>query len=969
MDIKSIKGGLLNVQSVGNKTLEIRDLIIDEDFDILAITETWLNEYDSAKIAEMNPDTHTFLHSPREDKRGGGVGVFMNKNFKQIKVIKTETWDTFEHLQLSCFIGETKVTIITVYRPPRNSVRLFINEFRNYLETIDMVSSNVIVCGDFNIWMDDQSNPNTREFIEMMDSLNLVNKVENITSRGGHIIDLIFCDEEQSIISDIYVDEICRLSPIHNLVSFKLTYEIRKRVIKNIRHRNQRNFNSDSFISIVIEEINSSMCNMCDHNIEYSDCITCLTSLYNESLRNKYNQICPWVEKDIEIRDHAPWFNHETLRAKKERKRKENKWRRLRTIEARQEYQHARTTATKLIMKRKKEYYRQKTQEAGKDINKLYKILGKLRGNIKINKLPEGLTNEVLAEKFLNFFDNKIKNIVNNMSDDNTYIRTIAQVPEIKLENFQPVNINSVKSIINRVKLTHCDNDPMPIKHIKDSVNLNELLIVITRIVNLSIEHNNFPISEKKSIIKPIVKGNLDTQMLSSYRPVSNLSFLSKIIENVILDQLVSHLERVQAIPDNQSAYRRLYSTETALCSVINGLITTLDNGKCAIMILLDLSAAFDTVAHDILLEDCMNIGIDGNALDYLKSYLEGREYCVQIETSFSASRPLQTGVPQGSVLGPILFSIYTANLSCLLEKYGVEFKLFADDTQFYMTFDNVQQIENNLNTIMNEISKWMLSKKLKLNPDKTKCMLVGKRSDIQKLNLNKLKINEIEVTVETCVKNLGVLIDNTLSFKEQIMRVVKIAGYHLKNIAFIKKYLDEYTLRMLIHNYVISRLDYCNSLYYGLPNYLLRKIQLVMNRAARLIKGLSPRDRITPTLIELHWLPIKARIMYKLCVITRQALITGKPEYINKSLNKSRLNTTIETRHTTDPHHLDEPRYNLVLGLRAFDKCAPRLYNKLPRDIKDSDSLQAFKKKLKTHLFSMTYDLEDLVIKPEFDC
>ena len=149
----------------------------------------------------------------------------------------------------------------------------------------------------------------------------------------------------------------------------------------------------------------------------------------------------------------------------------------------------------------------------------------------------------------------------------------------------------------------------------------------------------------------------------------------------------------------------------------------------------------------------------------------------------------------------------------------------------------------------------------------------------------------------------------------------------------------------------------------------VLRKIQLVMNRATRLIKGLSPRDRITPTLIELHWLPIKARIMYKLCVITRQALITGKPEYINKSLNKSRLNTTIETRHTTDPHHLDEPRYNLVLGLRAFDKCAPRLYNKLPRDIKDSDSLQAFKKKLKTHLFSMTYDLEDLVIKPEFDC
>ena len=135
---------------------------------------------------------------------------------------------------------------------------------------------------------------------------------------------------------------------------------------------------------------------------------------------------------------------------------------------------------------------------------------------------------------------------------------------------------------------------------------------------------------------------------------------MSKIIENVILNQLFDHLNAVQALPDSQSAYRRLYSTETTMCSVINDLLVLMDNGKCGVLILLDLSAAFDTVVHTLLLDDCRAIGIEGNALDYIQSYLENRTYCVQIGKSFSSVRHLERGIPQGSVLGPILFCIYT---------------------------------------------------------------------------------------------------------------------------------------------------------------------------------------------------------------------------------------------------------------------------------------------------------------------
>ena len=222
---------------------------------------------------------------------------------------------------------------------------------------------------------------------------------------------------------------------------------------------------------------------------------------------------------------------------------------------------------------------------------------------------------------------------------------------------------------------------------------------------------------------------------------------------------------------------------------------------------------------------------------------------------------------------------------------------------------------------------------------------------------------------VKTGVRDLGVLLDCHLSFHNQINNVVKVAGYHLKNIAFVRKYLDERTTKMLISNHVISKLDYCNSLYYGLPNYQLKKLQIIMNRAARLIKGLSPRERITPSLIDLHWLPIKARIIYKLCVMTYQALTSERPRYIRELLRGFHLHTSMFLRHSADPHRLDEPRSNFEIGSRAFASCAPRLYNRLPEDVKNSGNQNIFKKRLKTYLFTESYDLEEKNIRNDYKC
>ena len=256
---------------------------------------------------------------------------------------------------------------------------------------------------------------------------------------------------------------------------------------------------------------------------------------------------------------------------------------------------------------------------------------------------------------------------------------------------------------------------------------------------------------------------------------------------------------------------------------------------------------------------------------------------------------------------------------------------------------------------------------KTKLNEEKTECLIIGKSNVIQRLAISELLINDTVIKPQNVIKDLGVYIDKHLLFKDQINHVVRVASYHLRNISFVKKYLDEKTVHMLIHNHVISRLDYCNSIYYGLPNYLLKKMQYVINRAARLIKGLPSHERITPVLIELHWLPIKARIIYKICTLTYQVLKCGEPKYLKDHLHDFYVDTSMVLRHNDDQNRLVEPRSNTNLGFRAFARCAPRLYNKLPICIKNCENLSTFKKKLKTHLFNDAYDVGDLSINPPY--
>ena len=963
--VSSLKCGLVNIQSVGNKTLLIRDLLCEENFDVFAVTETWLNSFDTAKINEMTPPTHTFLHVPRHGRVGGGVGLFVSNALSHVRLMDRIEVNSFEYMMVSFKCSNKWIKLIVLYRPPSSDINMFFEEFSILIEQVDMVSFNLFCVGDFNIWMEDHNNYVRNKFCDLLESYQLCNFVNVVTSSTGHMLDLVLGDLTTNLVGNVVVDNVCTISPVHRVITFNLQMA-KDSFRKKICFRRKTAFNSNDFIKDVLQKFTDRLSDTCVHNSSLKrECVDCLMDLYNDISKSEYNIRCPYTEKYITVKDNSPWFDGDILNMKRERKRKECKWRRLKTAAAEEDYKLCKNRLNYCIRVRKAQYYRQKIGEAGTDLNKIYKLLNDLSGCSKKKKLPDGWSEDVLANQFLVFFREKIVNIVSGFSD--VSLPTSVEWSGDKLSHFKTINYDVLEKIVTKITKT-CLADPFPFNELVGAENFSDFLNIILSVVNTCILSSTFPESEKVAIVKPILKGALDHQELSSYRPVSNLSFMSKIIEYVILDQLAEHLDKVNAIPDCQSAYRKLYSTETAVCSVVNDLLEIVDEGKCAIVVLLDLSAAFDTVVHEILLYDLESVGVVDAALLLLSNYLSDRKFTVQVGNSFSKYEHLRRGVPQGSILGPVLFNLYTSSLSRIMERYGVRVKLYADDTQFYFTIYNIEDTSVVLNNILLSVGEWMCRKQLKLNEAKTEYMIIGSKAKIKNLGDFNLVVHDNIVNIAQRVRDLGVLIDSNLSFNDQVKNVVKTTSFSLRNISFIKKYIDVESLKKLVISGVISRLDYCNSIYCNLPNCKLKRLQIIMNRAARLIKGTSRHDRITPVLIELHWLPIKARIKYKICVMTHKILQTGKPGYLRDLLIVINPEEDgVSTRRAASGQSLFEPRVASSIGFRSFKSASPRMYNSIPLDLRQIVNTQNFKDKLKTFLFTDCYDMADLTIKEEY--
>ena len=307
----------------------------------------------------------------------------------------------------------------------------------------------------------------------------------------------------------------------------------------------------------------------------------------------------------------------------------------------------------------------------------------------------------------------------------------------------------------------------------------------------------------KMAIITPLLKkATLDPSILKNFRPISNLSYLSKLIERVVAARLKNHMT-INGLKDPlQSAYSANHSCETAIAKVWSDIILSLDDNRCVLLVLLDLSSAFDTIDHQTLLSR-LNVcfGISGLALSRFSSYLDGRQQQIAIKGSKSCQRPLKYGVPQGSVLGPLLFTYYLQPLGAIISAHGVSYHCYADDTQLYLS-TNINEIDAAITTLQHcvaDVQNWLKDNYLLLNASKTEVMILARPSILRQINIKQLLIGDTTVKLKTQVRNLGAIFDTSLNMSTQIDLTCRACYANIRNLSKARRFLNQRALKQLV--------------------------------------------------------------------------------------------------------------------------------------------------------------------------
>ena len=442
---------------------------------------------------------------------------------------------------------------------------------------------------------------------------------------------------------------------------------------------------------------------------------------------------------------------------------------------------------------------------------------------------------------------------------------------------------------------------------VKDS--LPVILPTLTSIINASFVTGTFPSLWKMAEVTPIPKEG-DHEKPNNNRPVSLLTTLSKVCEKVALNQFMAFFESKQRPSTEQSGNKRFHSTETSFIETTDVILEAID--KHTAVVPLDMGKAFDSLNHEILLLKLQDIGLSPAALNWFSSYLSNRFQAVRINSELSDKLPIQSGVPQGSILGPILFNIYVNDLPSVPQ--CCKSKTYVDDNKLYITFPVQQRPSTvaDMNIDLTKIRNWCFDNRLLLNASKTKLMLFGSRQMIAKIPNFNLSLLGKHLVPSRCARDLGVVFDNHLSFSDHTVKTVSSCMSSLTQINRAKHAFDKDLLITIIKGLLFSKMFYCSSVWSNTSATNINKLQAIQNFAVRIVTGSRKFDHITPILKQLRWMPVKDHLFYRDALLTFKCMDSMAPTNLSSRFIKR---GTISGRSTRNANELDIPRYKTAAG------------------------------------------------------
>ena len=746
------------------------------------------------------------------------------------------------------------------------------------------------------------------------------------------------------------------------IFTLKITPTERK-LVSSKNKRRLNNIDYDLFMNELMGKISLNRCKLPE---EEAGTLSSMVSIFNNSLSQTLNAHAPIYTSIVKHTERPAWLDHSYVLARAERRKLERIYKRTKLPSDKIKYELQRDYCIDLVDSKRGNFYSNRIQDCKGNQKVLFNTFSDLcDGNRKTRILPESSSDISCATDFNVFFTDKAKSIhesiVNSsipiinanetedhmqylcLTSDNTHDTTI-------LSSFEPCTPYEISELLHEYGIKNSPSDPVPSSVYLNCCKCPEFLSYIIDIVNVSLKSGSMD-GLKNAVVSPLLKNgpNIDKDEMKSYRPVSQLPFLSKIIERVVLSRLNKHMTINNLNEDFQHGYKKHHSTETLLLKFLNDLIVGVDQKLGVVVLLIDLSAAFDTVSHNILLNIlAKELNISGIALRWFKSFLCERSQQVKINDALSDSILLTCGVAQGSVLGPVLYNIYSRSVKKTFAKCGFECLAFADDKNGYMLFSLSCQynvFKNIVPNCLEEVEKWASDHLLKLNKDKTQILVFGDKTFLKDLTIHGVFS---DIAEKSCIrfadsaKYLGVWLDTHLTFEVHVSKLVSSGYAKLRKIRSYRKHLSRKDTEILIHAFISTKLDMCNALFAGINRKLLRKLQKLQNAAIRTVYQSPIRSSVTPLYSELHWLNVEQRVTYKIILMVFKAINGKSPDNISLLIHmKDAVRMIVK-------EDLFFPR--TALGRRAFSYLGPRYWNVLPNNIRQCVSLEKFKALLKTH-------------------
>jgi len=893
--------------------------------DVIVLTETWFRDDYVEEI-----DSYIGYHMFRQTRRGGGVSIFVKMKLRSKSIMQCSfIEDDLELCSIRLNVGGCQIAVVGIYRPPGRDIVKAIELLDPVMQAVTN-NQRAFLVGDLNI---DSINPCPagNEFINFCYSysfLPLINLPTHVTNNSSTCLDHIYYNQLDTVWTGVFKTDITDHYPVFVLLN--VCYDNSRIVTKTFRDHSNFSLNK------MKDELSFFCDNFHLNTGTYDDRF----SLFVDGVQNIYDKCCPIRNKSMSFgRFLKPWISTSLIKCinRKHYLFKQYK----RNLIPFERYNAYKNMLTSITRRAKERYYFNKFKFHVKDSKKTWTMINSLIRSKEKNRVIDEI--EVEGTRIVDS-----QEIADCFSDhfSNAAIRLDRLVPAVEksaldyLDNPQlmsmfvpPVIGSDVKRVMSELPTKSCDIKLVPAYIYKYFSDL--LSPVIANLFNESVRLGTFPGRLKVARVVPVFKSG-NKMMVTNYRPISTLPFLSKTFEKLMYKHLLSYLNSNNLICDHQFGFRQGFNTSDAVSELLDYVYSSLDNRKIMLSVFLDLSKAFDTVNHGVLMSKLNNLGIRGSVYSWFKSYIGDRKQYVSISNCNSSVTTPCMGVPQGSTLGPILFLLYINDMS----RCSGLFKCvhFADDTTLLLDSHDPNQLVESVNRELLNVRNWLCANRLSLNIGKTSYMVVTDRD----VRVPDVHIDGMIIEKVTEAKFLGITLDNRLNFVAHVDRLCKQVSRASGMLNRLSSVLPV-SVRMKIYFALIySKVNY-GIISWGKSNLVsIGRLSRAIERAKRILRcSADSRKKL---------LNLNSIYVYSVCDKMYRITNMNQHSYFERVYSNLRPVHEYQTRFGNSTS-FNIPMYSKSKCQRGYLFQSVKLWNNLPCYIRQNDTLSKFRRALKLYL------------------